>query len=161
MAGRRPNHRLVKIHRNYTVYEIATLTGRTRNTVRQWVKQGLPTIAHTRPMLVLGADLANYLRMRRLKNRRPCQAGELYCVRCRAPKPPAGEMAEYRPATATLGSLVGICPDCDALMYRRVSVAKLEQVRGKLDIAMPQAPRHISETDSSSVNRDLMQGSRT
>jgi hypothetical protein len=38
---------------------------------------------------------------------------------------------------ATLGNLVGICPECEAMMYRRVNLARLEQVRGKLDIAMP------------------------
>lgn len=31
-------------------------------------------------------------------------------------------------------------------MYRRVSLSKLEQVRGKLEIRMLQALRHISES---------------
>src|ERR1035437_10726392 len=72
-AKRGPNHRLVKIHRSYTVEEIACLFGTHKNTVRAWVKTGLPTSDRKRPMLILGVDLAAYLKARRTKNKRPCQ----------------------------------------------------------------------------------------
>ena len=42
MAKRHPNHRQVKIHHNYTVEEIASLFGIHKNTVREWIKAGLP-----------------------------------------------------------------------------------------------------------------------
>src|SRR5271170_4234582 len=112
MRKRRPNHRLVKIHRSYTVEEVAVLFGTHKNTVRAWVKAGLPTCDSKRPMLILGRELAAYLQARRMKNRRPCQPGEIYCVRCRAPKRPAGDMADYQVITANLGNLIGICPAC-------------------------------------------------
>ena len=48
MATRHPNYRLAKIHRNYKVEEIAKLFGNHRNTVREWVKGGLPTIDRRR-----------------------------------------------------------------------------------------------------------------
>jgi hypothetical protein len=97
-------------------------------------------------MLILGRDLAAFLKARRLKNKRKCQPGEIYCVRCRTPKNPAGDMADYQPVTAMLGTLVGICPCCEAMMYRCVNPAKLEQVRGRLDIMMPKALLHIDES---------------
>ena len=90
MRKRHPNHRLVKIHRSYTVEEIAKLFGIHKNTVRGWVKSGLATSDDKRPMLILGHDLAAFLQARRVKNKRPCKPGEIYCVRCRAPKFPAG-----------------------------------------------------------------------
>lgn len=139
MGTRHPNPRLAKIHRNYTVEEVASVFHVHRNTVREWVKRGLPTNDDKRPMLILGRDLAAFLQARRVKNKRPCQPGQIYCVRCRAPKAPAGDMADYKPVTATLGSLIGICPDCGVLMYRRVNVAKLHQIRGQLEITLPQA----------------------
>jgi hypothetical protein len=158
MSKRHPNPRLAKLHRNYTVEEIATLYGIHKNTVRHWVKQGLPVCDDKRPMLVLGRDLADFLQARRVRNKRTCRPGEMYCVRCRAPKAPAGAMAEFQPVTETLGNLIGICPDCEALMNRRVSVARLDQVRGHLDISLPQAPSHIKENANPSVTRDLARG---
>lgn len=155
MSKRHPNPRLAKIHRNYTVEEIATLFGVHRNTVRAWVKRGLPTSDDRRPMLILGRDLVAFLQVQRAKNKRICQPGEIYCVRCRAPKAPAGAMADYETLTATQGNLVAICPDCETIIYRRVSLAKLAQIRGKLDITFPQALRHIGESLQPSVNSDF------
>lgn len=146
MGTRHPNPRLAKIHRNYTVEEVASLFGVHRRTVREWVKRGLPTIDDRRPMLILGRDLVAFLQARRAKNKRPCKPGELYCLRCRAPKAPDGAMADYEHVTEGLGNLIGMCPDCELMMYRRVSLAKLEQVRGKLDVKMPQAPLRLDKT---------------
>ena len=159
MGKRHPNHRLVKIHRSYTVEEIADLFDLHKNTVRLWVKGGLATIDDRRPMLILGHVLVAFLQVRRSRNKQACKPGELYCVRCRAPKPPAGDMAEYRPITEKFGNLVAICPDCDAIMNRRVSLAKIEQIRGKMEIGFPEAVQHIIDRASPTVNSDLREGS--
>jgi hypothetical protein len=156
MGVRHPNPRLVKIHRNYTVEEIALLFRVHKNTVRAWIKCGLSTITDKkRPILILGTDLAAFGWARRPNNKRPCQAGEIYCVRCREPKTPAADMVDYVTVTATLGNLIAICPDCDAIINRRVSLAKLPQICGRLEITMPQALRHIGESAEPSVNSDL------
>lgn len=115
------------------------LFGIHKNTVRNWIKVGLPTCDSTRPTLILGPELAAYLQASRLKNKRTCQPGEIYCVRCRAPKLPAGGMAEYQALTPTLGNLIGICPDCEAMIYRRVSLPKLPQIQGNLSISFTEA----------------------
>ena len=155
MRKRHPNPRLAKIHRNYTVDEVADLFGVHKNTVRGWVKYGLPTSDGRRPMLILGRELVAFLTARRAKNKRTCQPGEIYCVRCRAPRAPAGDMVDYMPVTATLGNLAAICSACETMMYRRVSLVKLAQVRGDLNITMPQALEHIGESAQPTVNSDL------
>lgn len=139
MRKRHPNYRLVKIHRNYTVEDIAGLFGAHKNTVRQWIKAGLEPLDRRRPLLVHGSDLSAFLRDRKQEKKRPCQPGEFYCLRCRVPRPPAGDMADYLPITERLGNLEGICPDCGAMIYRRASLAKLAQIRGKLDITFREA----------------------
>jgi hypothetical protein len=155
MSKRHPNPCLAKIHRNYTVEEVARLYGVHRNTVRTWVRRGLPTNDDRRPTLILGIDLVGFLRARRARNKRTCKPGEIYCVRCRAPKEPAGYVADYQPVTETLGNLIAICSDCEAMMYRRVSLTKLAQVRGSLDITMLQALPRIDESAPPCVNSDL------
>src|SRR5664280_1815971 len=116
MGKRHPNYRRVKIHRNYTVGEIAVLFGTHKNTVRRWVETGLPTCDEKRPILILGRDLASFLQARRARNKQTCRPGEIYCVRCRAPKQPAGGMADYRSVTDKVGQLIAICPDCTSIM---------------------------------------------
>src|SRR5271157_3895485 len=155
MKKRHPNHRRVKIHRSYTVEEIVRLFGNHKNTVRGWLKAGLPANDDKRPTLILGRELIVFLKARRARNKRTCLPGEIYCVRCRAPKQPAGGMAEYRPITERFGNLTAICPDCNSIMNRCVSLAKLEQTRGQMDITFPQALLHITESNQPTVNSDL------
>ena len=138
------NYRLAKIHRSYTVEEAATRFGVHRNTVREWIRRGLPTTDDRRPALILGRDLAAFLRVRRLKDKRPCGPGEIYCMRCRQPMSPAGGMAAYEIVTSLLGNLIGVCPTCGAPMYRRVNLKRLDHVRGNLTITLPEGVRHIA-----------------
>lgn len=134
MARRRHSKRRPKIHRSYRVDEVARLYGVHRNTVRGWVRQGLPTLDQCRPAMIRGSDLAAFHSKRRLKNKRPLAPGQIYCVRCRAPQTPEASCAEYRPLTAAGGDLVGDCPKCGAKMFRRVSLANLKVAQGDLSV---------------------------
>jgi hypothetical protein len=155
MGKRLKNHRLVKIHRNYTVEDITHLLSIHKNTVRGWIKRGLPTIDDKRPKLILGRDLSAFLQARRVKNKRPCKPNQMYCLRCRSPKIPAGNMVDYQPVTESLGNLFGICPDCEAGMNRRTSLAKLVQIQEVLDITLPEGLQHIVDSSQSFVNSDF------
>ena len=154
MGKRYPNPRLVKIHRSYTVEEVARLLDKHKNTVRNWVKDGLATIDDKHPMLILGPDLVAFLQARRVKNKQSCKPGQLYCVRCHAPKFPAGDMADYKPVTEKFGNLIAICPDCDSIINRRVSLARIWEVCGNLDISFPKELQHIVKRTKPSVNSD-------
>jgi excisionase family DNA binding protein len=149
--GRRPNPRLVKIHRNYTVEEAARTLRVHKNTVRNWIKQGLPTIDSRRPSLIHGRDLFAFLRTRR-KVKQSCGPDQLYCVRCRMPKPPLAGIADYMPITESSGNLRGTCPDCGCFMHRRVALAKLGGLI--LEVTFPQAGSRIRERAAPSVESD-------
>ena len=154
----RASPRLVKIHRSYTVEEVALLFGIHKNTVRCWLKAGLEANDDKRPVLILGKYLSSFLSHRQIKNKRKCAPGELYCVRCRVPKAAAGQMADYIPITPTLGNLVAICPDCGLMMNRRVSLLRLATVGAELEITLQQALPSINESQQPTVNSDLRQG---
>jgi hypothetical protein len=155
VGRQRLNPRLIKIHRNYTVEELARDLKVHKNTVRAWINHGLPTIDSKRPMIIHGQDARGFLEDRRRRAKRPCPPGHFFCLRCRAPKIPAGAMADYLPITTASGNLRGICPDCEALIHRRVSLTSLSAFRATLEIAVPQAPARIVDSVVPSLNCDL------
>lgn len=160
MARRSLNPRLVKINRTYSVDEIARRFGVHKQTVRNWIKAGLPTLDRERPILIHGRDLGTFLQTRRTKAKRPCPPGTIYCMRCRAPRTPAGGMADFQPVTATSGNLIGLCGDCEALMYRRVRRDRLDSVKGNLEVTLTQAAGRIAGSSQPSVNCHLNEDRR-
>jgi hypothetical protein len=158
MRKRSPNPRLVKIHRNYNVEEVSSLLKIHKNTVREWIKKGLATIDDKRPTLIHGQDISTFLQARRVKNKRPCKPNQMYCLRCREPKVPAGNMVDYQSKTKSMGNLFGFCPDCEAGMNRATSLKKLEKILLVLDINLPEGLEHIVDINESTVNSDLRQG---
>jgi hypothetical protein len=54
----------------------------------------------------------------------------------------------------TVGTLRGICPDCSTLMFRHVSLARLDAARGNLEIAFPEALSRLGGIHSPSLNGD-------
>jgi hypothetical protein len=97
--------RLAKAHRCYTIAEAADLYGCPRNTVRLWLRLGLEPVSPAKPLLLHGADLNAFHAARRVKGKRPCQPGEIYCLPCRAVQRPAGGLFEYTPLTPTTGTV--------------------------------------------------------
>ena len=108
--ARRHNVRRVKIHWSYSISEAAKLLGVHKLTVSRWIERGLPLIEQKRPFLIHGSDLRDFLTAQQPR-KQPCRAGEIYCVRCRAPKRPAGDMADYIPKTLTTRAPHRYLPD--------------------------------------------------
>ena len=148
------NHRLVKIHRNYTVDEAARLFDVHRNTVRQWIKSGLLVVAG-HPVLILGRELRSFLHRRREQAKRQCQAGEMYCLRCRAPKPPAEDMVEYEAMGPNRGRFLALCSGCGSVMYRSVNPNRMPMTLASMTVKLPARPAHISERTEPIVNSDI------
>jgi hypothetical protein len=158
---RRIDPRLAKLHRTYTVEEVARLFGAHRNTVRAWLKSGLEPIDDVRPTLILGDELRRFLGERRASRKRPTPCGMIFCLRCREHRRPAGGMVDYLPRTGTTGDLQGICPDCDAMLYRRTSFAAMATVRGNLDVTIREADQRITQRKEPSLNHDSGSGTAT
>jgi len=158
MGSRHPNPRLAKIHRSYSVEEMARLFNVHKNTIRSWFTLGLEAIDGQRPTVARGEEIRRFLAERRARVKRACGPGRIYCLPCRAPKVPAGNMADCVVAGETTGTLCGICPDCDRMIYRRVNPQKLAAVRGELDVTLTQAQPRIKETARPHVNCDSTEG---
>lgn len=134
MGARHPNHRRIKLRQTYTVDELARLFDLHKNTVRSWRKSGLEPVDDGRPILFRGDVVVAFLKQRRMSAKQPCGPGRLFCLPCRKPQEPAGGMLDYTPATPTVGSLTGLCPVCDRMMFRRVSLHRVTAVAGQCDV---------------------------
>jgi hypothetical protein len=152
---KRFNPRRVKVHRSYTVGEVARMLEAHKNTVRAWLRDGLKPIDQRRPVLIQGGQLASYLDVRRKRRRQPCRPGELYCFRCRVPKAAAAGTADYLPVTPSSGNLMARCSDCGTRMYRRVALRNLGAVAGGLRVSLPLAQQRIVEGADPCLNCDL------
>jgi hypothetical protein len=146
MAKRLQNPRLAKIHRSYKVDEVADLYKVDKNTVRNWVKQGLRTCDNKRPVLILGRELNAFHTKRRTQNKRPCKDNEIYCMRCKKPRIPITGLVEFKPLNKQTGNLIGMCPCCEAMMYRRISNSKILLFSTQMGFTLSQAHLHIIES---------------
>ena len=153
---RRIDIRRAKIHRSYTIAELATLLGVHKHTIGRWIAAGLPTTDARRPLLINGSDLRAFIIARQPRKQR-CRPGELYCLSCRAPKRPAADMVDYRPLAPRRGLLSGICPTCGRMIYRAAAPAKLEQIKGDLDVAIQKVELRLNETSTAFSNVDFKQ----
>src|SRR5260370_1682459 len=88
MGARHPNPRLLKIHRCYTVEQLAAALKLHKNTIRRWAKDGLRSIDDRRPTMFRGMDAADFLRSLRQAGKRPCRPREISSLKCRPPKIP-------------------------------------------------------------------------
>ena len=122
----RPGPSRVKIHRNYSIAEAARILGVHRNTVRGWLG-GLRSFKVGREHYMLGSDLRDYLLERTSKRRVSTPAGQIFCMKCRAPREPAEGMVEVCGHGGPALNLRALCGVCGCLMHRRVNAAKLQE----------------------------------
>jgi len=145
--NRRPDWRRIKTLRSYTIDEAAGALQVHPNAIRHWIKKfGLRISNDRRPHLIHGGDLVSFLKERRAAARRRCGPGQFFCLKCREPRAPAGRMVDYQPLTATRGTLIGMCPTCDKLLRRFVSVARLQAETRDLDLQITHLQVSLRDT---------------
>jgi hypothetical protein len=155
MAARRINPRAVKLHRSYSVSELAACFGVHKNTVRHWQRDGLKPIDGGRPILFQGATVRDFHSTRNASRKRPCAPGTLYCFGCREPRPPALGMADYLSINAKSGNVRAICATCETVMHRRASKAALATILPGCDVQYGEALQRLKGSSPPSPDCDL------
>ena len=154
MSRRAPNPGLIKLNQTYEVHELALRVGVHRNTVRGWVKKGLKPIDDRRPFLFHGSDIREFLKNQRKPRYRKCEIHELFCLVCKAPKLPQGNIVDYLPIITSAGNLCGRCPDCGHRIFKRISKSRLPELFAKLQVHDPQQALDIGDIPNPCVNCD-------
>lgn len=136
---------MVKIHRSYTVDEAARALGVAKGTIRRWLTSAkLSAVEGLRPALILGSEIACFLDKRQ-KPKQVCALQECYCLTCRAPREPAGGMADIILHANGGGNLRALCAVCSGIMHKRVSGTAIPALQAILDVAIQQALPRIGK----------------
>jgi hypothetical protein len=154
MAKHRINPQRIKLHRSYSVQELATRLGVHKNTVRLWQQAGLKPIDGSRPVLFQGRAVRAFLAKRNASRKQPCPPGTLFCFRCREPRRPANGALDYMTATPESGNLRAQCAACGGMMHQRIRRADLAAKMPGLHVQIREAPLRISGSPSPSDNCD-------
>lgn len=156
MGKRWPSPTRVKRHRSYEIVEAARALDVHKNTVCRWIKdQGLEAITDRKPFLIRGTALQDFLRGKRTGGRSKCELDQLYCLKCRAPREPAGRFVLYRAVTEAGGNLEALCAVCETRMFKGLSSSDLPALRLLVDVLLPEAERDIGDTAVPSLNGDF------
>ncbi|WP_019029149.1 helix-turn-helix domain-containing protein [Colwellia piezophila] len=142
--AKRYNPNKCKINRNYTISEIALLYEVHKSTVKAWLRKGLIKIDNKRPYLILGGDLRQFLKDLRGINKRPCELGEIYCLKCRAPREPLQDSIVFESESSTYGRLKGSCNVCDSTMNRYFRLADLAVLQRHFAVILPLQQKRLS-----------------
>lgn len=134
--------RRVRPHRSYDVAELSHCLGIHENTVGRWHWEGLAQLDEKRPPLYHGTDVRSFLTERNARRKRPCTVGTLYCLKCRAPRPPAMRMADYVANGIGVGTLKAICRVCATIMSRRVRWEAVSQILPDCEVQVRSVGHH-------------------
>lgn len=135
--AKRYNPNKCKINRNYTISEIAQLYGVHKKTVEGWLRRGLKRIDNQRPYLILGRDLRQFLKDLRTINKRPCELGEIYCMKCRAPRIPEQGSIIFESESSRYGRVRGTCAVCNSPMNKYFRLANLAALQRHFAVILP------------------------
>lgn len=155
MPSRRVNPSRVKLHRSYSVEELARCLDVHKNTVRHWQGKGLEPIDRVRPLLFHGQAVRAFLESQNASRKQPCQPGTLYCFRCREPRKPALGMVDYIALKPASGNLRALCEVCEGTMHRRVREADIASVLPGCTVQFTEGPSSLIGKPRPSLNCDL------
>lgn len=154
-VGKFPDPRKIRMHLSYTTAELAELLEVHEQTVRRWIKSGLPIVACGLPRLILGYEAKQWLKAQRTGRKQPLGLGEFYCFKCKSPRFPHDMEADLEKTSPQIINLVGLCSLCGSLMYRRINPRKFSLCTTNLTIRVPEALEQLIDREIPSLNDQL------
>lgn len=123
----------IKRFQCYTIQEVADVTGVSTRTITTWISKGLPVMTDQRPHLIRGDDLRDFILNMRRTRKTQLALHRFYCLGCRDARHAAEGFAECR-IDGNSASLKAICEACGGIINKSVSIARLPELNGKLDL---------------------------
>lgn len=146
------NH--IKKNYSYSILEICESFGKHKNTIYNWIDDGLKTLGNQKPILIHGSDLKEYLHKKYHTKKSIRQSeNEIFCCKCQKYQKPFGNLIDVFLYTKNRGNLQGICEVCDTKIYQTFGVRKLGLIEKTFDVVKVHNP-HLIECLNSTSNCD-------
>lgn len=133
--AKRPNPMRLRAARSYSVIELADALDVSVGTVRRYVRRGMPVMKAKRPALILGEDAKDFLTAMKNKAKRPLAPNELYCLTCKEPRRPFGDLVDLYCQEGRTARISGLCEVCENLCNRVVSEEQIAQLSEFFDVS--------------------------
>jgi hypothetical protein len=122
------NLRLFKKGNCYNIKDLCRLLKISEGTVFNWQKQGLQKASNCGNYLIFNAeDVKQFLENRQNKNKQKCCYDEFFCLKCKKPRKPFGNMVDLVQINQKISALKSICEVCFCKINKRVSNRKISQ----------------------------------
>ena len=119
--AKRVNPMAVKANVSYEAFEAARALGVSTATIRNWGKDGMEVMTSSKPYLILGSAIREYLRAKYAAARRPLEDDELFCASCGKGRKPLNLLVSQSQITIKTDLLKGICQNCGCTATRMIS----------------------------------------
>ena len=164
--SRKINPNKIKSQNSYKFSEIAQTYGLHKQTIQVWHKQGLKVIDEkTRPFLVYGEDLREFIKAKFRKRKIKLNEGEFYCTKCHAARRSAGDVIRIEYTEKRLGNqalmvfIKGNCEDCGTVLTMFSSDRKLKEMFTSGKVFMVQG-KGLTGNDTLPLNTNIMDESK-
>ncbi|RYG90992.1 hypothetical protein EU803_13490 [Loktanella sp. IMCC34160] len=120
-----------KQNRVYSVDDVLKLYGICRNTLSNWVRDGLRPSPGSGPgpQLFRGSELARFHLERKARSKTSLRHGEFKCLHCKAVVVPEPSDLELWPGKTVGCVALATCPDCDGRTTKIVSETECNKLR--------------------------------
>jgi hypothetical protein len=155
------NPRVFRSKRAYSFVEIADALDTHIRTVQRWRKEGLPILHDgTKPFLVMGQHIHEFLKNRAVKRKKPLRGGEFFCPKCQQPHKSSVEAIRLEFTKRLLGAahrqviIHGQCEVCGVRLSLFSSEQKAIAWRDNTP-TLSEHPEGLSGTKTCSTNADM------
>jgi hypothetical protein len=141
--GIRPNK-----HRVYSVSQTMALYGVCRNTLSNWIKQGILPTGGKGEQLFLGADLTRFHQERRDRIHLPLSPGEFKCFTCKAAVRPDNSRIQFKPHNLNCFLAKAHCPECNGPVQKFLNATERDALKNQSFPNTTLLPLHKLNSDA-------------
>jgi len=140
MKKRNINLNHIKKNYAYSTADICEDFGKSKNTIHNWIKEGLKTVDGKKPFLIHGSDLKEFLAKKQNARKFKYKDDELFCTKCQKPQKAWGNLVDILIKAKNKVGLQALCAVCECKMNKGFKLKNLELIKKTFDVGKVHNP---------------------